>query len=234
MNLASHIDEIGRGLVGCDIHCRGIALNHSEGILPRCLILETEGRAEGKGSVIVGINPGRSKAHEREFYSLNGQTYEQEIRYWQKYIAQHPYYRRLRNFADELGFNGAILWTELVKCENVSAESGLPPLQTFRTCTERYLQKELLAVPNDWALIAVGTESYKALAYMFASRVVIGVPHPTGSRGQFARLFDRDKRLLPEVKAQTENISNGGRGEAVWLSVKQAADNGAAIDRESV
>ena len=234
MDLASHIDEIGRELVRCGIHCRGIALNHSEGILPRCLILETEGRAEGKGSVIVGINPGRSKAREREFYRLNGQTYEQEVRYWQQYIARHPYYRRLRNFADELGFKGAILWTELVKCENASAESGLPPLQTFRTCTETYLQRELKAVPNDWALIAVGTESYKALAYMFASRVVIGVPHPTGSRGQFARLFDRDKRLLPEVKAQTENISNGGRGEAVWLSVKQAAGNGAAIDRESV
>jgi hypothetical protein len=234
MNLASRIDEIGRDLVRCDIHCPGIALNHSEGILPRCLILETEGRAEGKGSVIVGINPGRSKAHERDFYRLNGQTYEQEIRYWQEYIARHPYYRRLRNFADGIGFNGPILWTELVKCENVSAESGLPPLQTFRTCTETYLQRELQAVPHDWALIAVGTESYKALAYMFASRAVIGVPHPTGSRGQFARLFDQDKRLSPEVKAQTENISNGGRGEVVWLSVKQSNDNLASTDRESI
>lgn len=234
MNLASHINEMGRELVRCNIHCRGIALNHSDGILPRCLILEAEGRAEGKGSVIVGINPGRSKAHEREFYRLNGQTYEQEIRYWQKFIARHPYYRRLRNFADEMGFNGPILWTELVKCENASAESGLPPLQTFRTCTETYLQRELQAVPRDWALIAVGTESYKALAYMFASRVVIGVPHPTGSRGQFARLFDQDKRLLPGVKAQTKNISNGGRGEAVWLSVKQATDNLSAADCESI
>jgi hypothetical protein len=232
MNLASYIDEIGRDLVRCAIHCRGIALNHCEGILPRCLILETEGRAEGKGSVVVGINPGRSKAHEREFYCLNGQTYEQEIRYWQKFIARHPYYRRLRNFADELGFNGAILWTELVKCENASAESGLPPLQTFRTCTETYLQRELHTVPHNWALIAVGTESYKALAYMFASRTVIGVPYPTGSRGQFARLFNRDKRLLPEVKAQTENISNGRRGEAIWLSVKQGADSSVTNDRE--
>jgi hypothetical protein len=235
MNLAGYIDEIGSDLVRCNIHCRGIALNHSEGILPRCLIMETEGRAEGKGSVIVGINPGRSKEHEREFYRLNGQTYEQEIRYWQQYIAQHPYYRRLRNFAEELGFKGAILWTELVKCENASAESGLPPLQTFRTCTETYLQKELQAVPDDWALIAVGTEPYKALAYMFASRTVIGVPHPTGSRGQFARLFDRGKKLLPEVKVQTENILNGAGGEAVWLSLTQPrADSASAADHEAV
>lgn len=221
MNLASHINRIGRELVRCNIHCRGIALNHSEGILPRCLILETEGRANGNGSVIVGINPGRSKLREREFYRLNGQTYEQEITYWQRYIAQHPYYRRLRHFADELGFNGPILWTELVKCENASAESGLPPLQTFRTCTETYLQRELRAVPNDWVLMGVGTESYKALAYMFARRAVIGVPHPTGSRGQFARLFDQDKKLLPVIKARTENISDAVRGEAVWLAAAQ-------------
>lgn len=105
MDLASHINQIGRDLVRCNTHCRGIALKHSEGILPRCLILEAEGRAEGKGSVIVGINPGRTKLHEREYYRLHGQTYEQEISYWQKYIAQQPYYRRLRTFADGLGFS---------------------------------------------------------------------------------------------------------------------------------
>jgi len=220
MNLATHIEEIGRNMVRCNIHCRGIALNHAEGILPRCLYLETEGRADGKGSVIIGINPGRSKPDEREFYRQNGQTFEQEFLYWQKFIYNHPYYNRLRHFVGELGFNGAILWTELVKCENASAESGLPPLQTFRTCTETYLQKELQAVPSDWALIAVGAESYKASAYMFASRTVIGVPHPTGSYGQFPRLFGADKQLLPQVKAQVENSSNDVRGEAVWLSVK--------------
>lgn len=234
MSLASRIEEIGRKLVGCNIDCRGIALNHAEGILPRCLILESEGRAEGRGSVIVGINPGRSKPHERDFYRRNGQTYEQEVRYWQQYIARHPYYRRLRHFADELGFKGAILWTELVKCENESAESGLPPLQTFRTCTETYLRKELEAVPDDWALIAVGAEPYKALAYLFPSRTVIGVPHPTGSRGQFAGLFAGDKRLLSEVKAQTEDISDGARREAVWLSLpRPRVDSATAGERES-
>src|SRR5437868_6248857 len=122
MNLADSINAIGRDLVRCNIYCRGIALNHSEGILPRCLILETAGRAEGKGSIIVGINPGRSKQHERDLYRRNGQTYEQEVSYWQKHIAQHRYYKRLRHFADELGFKGAILWTELVKCENESPD----------------------------------------------------------------------------------------------------------------
>jgi hypothetical protein len=220
MELASHIEGIGRDMVRCNIHCRGIALNHPEGILPRCLILETEGRAEGRGSVIVGINPGRSKPSEREFYRSNGQTYEQELIYWRNHIYNHRYYRRLRHFANELGFHGAILWTELVKCENESATSGQPPLQTFRTCTETYLKKELQAVPDDWPLIGVGTESYKALAYIFASRIVIGVPHPTGSYGQFPRLFDAENHLLPEITAQVENLSNGVRREAAWLSAR--------------
>jgi hypothetical protein len=227
MDLESHIEKIGRDMVRCNTHCPGIALNHSEGILPRCLYLETEGRASGKGCVIVGVNPGCSKPQEREFYRSNGQTYEQEVIYWKRSIYNHRYYKQLRHFVNELGFNGAILWTELVKCEKVSAKSRLPPLQTFRTCASTYLQKELQEVPKDWILLAVSRASYNALAYMFPSRPVIGVPHPTGSRGgQFDRLFGAGKRLLPEVKAQVESILDGVRGETIWLSInKHAANN---------
>ena len=209
-------------MVACNHRCPGIALDHRKGILPRCLILETGGREANKGSVIVGINPGRSKPHEQEFYCSNGQTYEQVIAYWQEYIGyHHRYYAKLRALVTELGFNGPILWTELVKCENTSAVSGLPPLQTFRTCTQTYLQKELQAVPSDWPLIAVGNESYKALAYIFASRTVIGVPHPTGSYGHFDNLFDTKDRLLPKVKILTRDIVSGEGGKAVWLTVTQ-------------
>ena len=211
-------------MVACAHDCRGIALNRVEGILPRCLILETEGREEGIGSVIVGINPGRSKPDEREFYRFNGQTYEQVVVYWKARISQHPYYKRLRTLANELGLNGPILWTELVKCENASAESGLPPLQTFRICTEAYLQKELQEVPRDWPLIAVGRESHKALAYIFATRTVIGVPHPTSSHGQFFKLFDTEKRLSSRIKAQIEHMLNRERGEEIWLSETKGAE----------
>ena len=207
-------------MMACSHHCKGIALHLREGILPRCLILETKGRKDSKGSVIVGINPGRSKPAEREFYRSNGQTYEQVVAYWQQKINLHPYYMKLRILVNQLGLNGPILWSELVKCENLSSESGLPPLQTFRNCTQAYLQKELHEVPNSWAAIAVGKESYKALAYIFANRAVIGVPHPTGSYGQFHKLFDAEKRLLPEVKAQTRDIVDGKLREAVWLSTK--------------
>jgi len=68
-----------------------------KGILPRCLILETKDREDGKGSVVVGINPGRSKPDEQEFYRANGQTYGQVIAYWQEHIGyHHRYYARLR------------------------------------------------------------------------------------------------------------------------------------------
>lgn len=222
MNLMSRINEIGHDMVACKYQCSGIALDLRRGILPRCLILETKDREDGKGSVIVGINPGRSKPDEQKFYRSNGQTYEQVIAYWHEHIGYyHRYYARLRALVNELGFNGPILWTELVKCENASAVSGLPPLQTFRTCTQTYLQKELQSVPNDWPLIAVGNESYKALAYIFASRAVIGIPHPTGSYGHYASLFDTKERLLPKVKTLTKDIVNGEGRKAVWLTVKQ-------------
>lgn len=222
MNLTSHINKIGRDMVACDYHCRGIALDLQKGILPRCLILETKDRVQGKGTVIVGINPGRSKPKERNFYRSNGRTYEQVVTYWREYVGySHRYYTKLRTLAAELGFNGPILWTELAKCENESTASVQELLQTFRTCTRTYLQKELQAIHHNWPLIAVGNESYKALAYIFADRAVIGVPHPTGSYGHFASLFDTKERLLPKVKNLIKDIMNKEGGKAVWLTTKQ-------------
>lgn len=218
MSLVSHVNEIGCAMVACMYRCRGIARDIPKGILPRCLILETDSREADKGCVIAGINPGRSKSREREFYRSNGQTYEQVVAYWQELGYSHRYYMKLRELVTELGFKGPILWTELVKCENEPDESGKgssqPPLQTFRTCTQTYLQKELQAVPNDWPLIAVGNESYKALAYLFASSAVIGIPHPTGSYGHFRDLCDS----LPKVKTQIKDIVKDRK--AVWLTGK--------------
>jgi hypothetical protein len=101
-----------------------------------------------------------------------------------------------------------------VKCEKKSSGYDLPPLQTFRTCTKIYLQKEIETVPDNLPLIAVGIESYKALSYLFASRTVIGVPHPTGSYGQFHKLFNNGS-LRPEIKTPINGIVN--RREVVWV-----------------
>jgi hypothetical protein len=125
MSLECRINEIACNMMACSQRCKGIARNIREGILPRCLILEIKGRIGSKGSVIVGINAGRSKSAERKFYCSNGQNYEQVMEYWQQIISLRSYYIRLRNLVNQLGLNRPILWTELVKCENLSAESGL-------------------------------------------------------------------------------------------------------------
>lgn len=222
MNIARRINKIGRDMVACEYRCPNIALDLRRGILPRCLILETKDREQGKGCVIAGINPGRSRRKEREFYRSNGSTYEQVVAYWQEYVGySHKYYKQLRILMTKLGFEGPILWTELAKCENAFTDVSIQDLlPTFRTCTQTYLQKELQSVPDDWPLIAVGTESYKALAYIFPSRSVIGVPHPTGSYGHFANLFVTRKQLLPKAKTRAHDILNGECGKTVWLTAK--------------
>lgn len=217
--LAAHVQRIGRRMVGCQQYCEGIALDALTGILPRCLILKTENRGTSKGSAIVGINPGRSSSREREFYVTRGPTYQNTVKYWERAIRQRRYYRWLGKLVDGLGFHGPILWTELAKCESTPETSGLLPLQTFRTCVGMYLQEELEPIPHTWPLIAIGTEAYKALAYLFPKRAVLGVPHPTGSRGHFARLFDDSQRLLPGTKLQAATLRAEGSGRAAWLSI---------------
>ncbi|MBI1281686.1 MAG: hypothetical protein GC179_26405 [Anaerolineaceae bacterium] len=217
MDLEDEIREIGVRMVGCSNECAGINRQQVDGILPRCLFLETTNRQQGQGTVVVGINPGRSGADEQKFYQEQGQTYEQTVAYWDENLrGRHPYYKRLRELIDKLELSGSILWTELVKCENHPKQGGLPPLQTFRTCTSRYLQSELKIVPVDWPIMAIGLESYRATAYMFPERIVIGVPHPTGSFGrQFHRLLDPES--VPIIKEFIAKSLGAEEMQAVWI-----------------
>ncbi|MBI4301119.1 MAG: hypothetical protein HY664_00750 [Chloroflexi bacterium] len=216
--ISRQIYKIGCQLVDCDEECSGVQKDKGEGILPRCLVFETDNRTDGRGSVIVGINPGRSRPVERQFYIKNGPNYEQVLAFWNKKIWNDPYYDRLRKLVHELGFGGPILWTELVKCENGERVEQLP-LQTFRTCTRAHLTQELELIPQDWPLIAVGREAYKALAYLYPSRVVIGIPHAKGSHGQFSKLFDKGQ-LRDEFKLPFDNWWDGGNGKARWAITK--------------
>lgn len=206
-------------MVSCPNKCNGIACSLKEGILPRCLILEIDGRIQSRGAVIVGINPGHSKPHERNYYVKNGQSYDRVIEYWNAYIRKRKYYSSLRSFVDQLGFRGPILWTELVKCENMRGVRS-PPLQTFRICTKTYLRRELGLIPDNWPLIAVGGEVYKALAYRFPSRIVVGIPHPTGSYGYFSRLFDKNGELFRTFKLPFKELWDGKNGKAIWFNAK--------------
>lgn len=210
--LQKGIGEIGDRMVRCTSICSGILREPAKGIIPRCLVLETEKRSKRNGVTVVGINPGPIRDKENEWYRNNRQTYPNLLECWRKQIANLRYYRALRHMVDNIGFNGPILWTELAKCQS-KKKGEPPPLQTFRNCTRRFLSQELKLVPTKWPLIAVGREAFKGLAYMYPERKVIGIPHPTGSRGNFKDLLDRLKRGFS--KKRSLKI---GRKEAVWLS----------------
>lgn len=218
--IETQIYKIGCKMVSCKNSCLGIALNLRKGIIPRCLIFETDGRKQNRGSVVVGINPGRSRADEQNFYVSTGQTYEQVVAYWKKQINKRRYYKWLEDLINQMDFSGPILWTELVKCE--SAVGGkIPPLQTFRICTKTYLSEELKSIPTNWPLIAVGREAYKALAYRYPNHIVVGVPHPTGSYGQFSKLFNKNKQLLSVLKPKFNELWDGKNGKAIWLDTRK-------------
>lgn len=221
LQLKAGIHEIGNRLVGCGYHCPGIVNDPENGILPRCLVLETDGRTNRRGSVVVGMNPGRAPAHERAWHKSQGTTYDDVVGYWNRYVGfKHRYYIRLRNLANQLGLSGPLLWTELAKCEN-AVGVRTPPLQTFRLCTSEFLNAELRLSPEDWPLIGVGGEAYKALAYLYPNRAVIGVPHPTGSWGHFDRLFDGGT-MLAQVKVVAGSVWSERTPKTVWLSVSQS------------
>jgi hypothetical protein len=144
---------------------------------------------DGRGAAVVGLNPGRSKKDEQRYYLGNQCTYASAMSWFHDKHLQCKYHKHLRRLVDALGLIGPTLWTELAKCENDPEFEELP-LQTLRTCSGVFLQRELKCLPAGWPLLGVGREAYKALAYLFPKRTVIGVPHPTGSRGQFFALFE--------------------------------------------
>ncbi|MBA1337173.1 MAG: hypothetical protein HPY66_3609 [Firmicutes bacterium] len=210
--------QLGEIMVDCMLNCEGINCDPQNGIIPRCMVLEQRGRKEDeRGAAIIGINPGISNKDERSFYRSKGQGYERVLSYWDMRISKLKYYNSLRNLINQLGFTGLILWSELVKCENF-VPGRLPPIQTFRTCTRKFLNKELEVVPLDWPLIAVGKETYKVLAYLYPTHVVIGVPHPTGSYGHFTKLFDKNGELINKITFK--ELWNGEYGKAIWLESK--------------
>jgi hypothetical protein len=215
--LQREIDAIGKRLVNCREQCAGIMNDPDRGILPRCLILERSVRS-GRGCLVVGINPGRSKPRERAFYLKAGASYASVNAFWTKEIAGAAYYHRLRQFLDEIELSGPIIWSDLAKCEKALNIKGLIPLQTLRTCTGRFLQRELDATPPDWPVIGVGGEAYKALAYLEPTRTVLGVPHPTGSRGQFSALFMNDM-LRPKVARTVKEALSRKTPIVGWISL---------------
>ena len=229
------IDELGENLLQCEgntkedgYKCEGINNDKKEGIIPRCLFLETDSRGAFKeGCVVVGINPGKSNKNERNYYKNKEDINYKHVKEYSKLIIEggklyegdkerkaHKYYNRTREFLEMINLKGPILWTELVKCENNGKK--LPALQTFRICTKEHLTKEIECIPDKWPLIAVGNIAYNALSFLYPEKTVIGIPHPTGSYGYFDKLVDDTikKNIIYDVKVSIENK------KAIWLNYK--------------
>lgn len=191
-----------------------------KGIVPHCLSYETEQRELTKrGSVIVGLNPGsmvgRRFSKERKEIKLCRKKGVFNYRAVDDFSKRrfmfdgddrkaHAYYRRLRDFINQLDLRGPILWTEIVKCE--SKIRGRLSVKTIRDDINRYLFREVKLTPKDWPLIGVGDEAYRILSYYFHDRLVIGVPHVTGVRNDkysLNQLFQgrrNHKNIKKEIK----------------------------------
>jgi hypothetical protein len=221
-DIADEIAGIGRELVSCTRQCAGVRCEVSTGHLPRCLNLDVLNRGEGRGAAVVGLNPGQASAEELQLYKDRGGTYSSVMEWFDTKGRAHRYTVRLYRLLDALGLRGPILWTELAKCETADSGGGALPLQTYRTCSGAFLERELQTIPPAWPLIGVGKEAYIALAYRFPQRALVGVPHPTGSHGHFRRLFIEAelRTLLPTVQLQAQAALAPDASQAVWLNAR--------------
>ena|ERR1700682_4017839 len=71
--IAAHIREIGEKMVADYQPAPDVVLDKKQGIIPRCLIFEKEGRnPHGQGSVVVGVNPGKLEWKSNSFTAHAG------------------------------------------------------------------------------------------------------------------------------------------------------------------
>ena len=182
------LKELGEKLVKCNMHCEGVKNEPQKGIIPRCLILEPR-KGEGT-SIMVGLNPGKCDEEERNYYLDNGIKFASIADYFFKsHLHERPYFSRMRQLVTTLGFKGDILWTNLAKCE-CSGKNGDVPMQTLRVCINRFLRKEIDVFQSS-TMFALGNKAFEFCALSFPEHFIVGIPHPTGSHGDFVHLHEK-------------------------------------------
>jgi len=232
--LGQMIDNLGAELVNCRDVCSGIWQDQGIGVIPRSLFLERP-TATARGCLAVGLNPGTSSESERRFYLEVEITYDRVKEYrlkgyrGRRLINDIPYFERTRAVIDQLGLHGPILWSNLAKCENQKGRKDLPPIQTLRHCTRRFLKRELDASPPEWIVLGIGWEAFRAVAYLVPERCVIGIPHPTGGYRDFRKLLNNGS-LLEDLKSHALCAMRSNDPAAVWLGGgKEGAEQSASL-----
>ncbi len=197
-----NINELGKLLVSCNLNCEGANNNPRRGVIPRCLILE---RRQGKKKcIVVGLNPGKCKRGEKEYYLKYSQTYDSVKSYFfESNLKNLAYFKRIRDLISILRYKGDILWTDLAKCECFEKNGSLP-IQTLRVCINRFLRKEvkLFKAPT---IFALGNVAFNFCALSFPSHFIIGLAHPTGAYGNFIRL---KKSITKNPKHYVKNLAH--------------------------
>ncbi len=202
-SLSLNIDLIGDTLSNCQEVCAGVKLNRNDGIIPRGLIFESENRNNIKKVVIVcGLNPGIASKDEMEYlkYNLFFKGFKD---YWRENLSGKggqtscQYYTRMRNFIDSIkSLKGSlILWTDVAKCQKEKEKKKFSFYQYPETCSKCasfYLKKEVEAICQEKVFIALGREVYQMLCLLYPTDKIIGIYHPTGSRGldSFIKYFE--------------------------------------------
>jgi len=193
--------ELEKELIKCTQKCDGINNNPKLGIIPRCLVLE---KRKGKNNcIVVGLNPGKCGRREREYFLNTGIKHSSFSKYFfESNLNNKPYFKRTRDLITVLGFDGDILWTDLVKCEGLD-KNGIPPIQTLRVCINRFLRKEV-DIFKCSTIFALGNVAFDFCALSFPNHFIVGLPHPSGSYGVFIRLKNK---VQLDTKYFTNNIS---------------------------
>lgn len=221
VGLPGKVRAIGHDLVRCGLECPGIHLNPAAGIIPRCLILEgaTGANRDQQGAIVVGLNPGRTSPEEATYYRQRGIRYRSLTDWWDRELNGHPYYLRIRPIVRSLGIAGPILWTDIAKCElPEGGENGDLPDATLATCGKRFLRRELrLAELKTWPVFALSGRTYRFIRANYPGRTVIGLLHPTGTRGDlfWSTLNDSRNGLRRSYERDVQELL--ARGGAVWV-----------------
>jgi len=231
--IGEKIKQIGNRMVKCNKICNGVTHELREGIIPRCLWFDSDKKTKNIGLVIVALNPGEiepdEQGHYKSYYRIrktNG-LYLETVEWLKDYLEEDsktkkrlheksPFYTKLKNLLKESDLNNRpILWSELVKCQNITKKEKLD-VQTIRTCIGEYLNKELREIPPEWPIIAVGRDAFDVLAYRYLNRMIIGIPHISGGWGisnkKLRALSKRIKKILR---------NNNKRIEARWLKLSK-------------
>lgn len=179
------IKKIRKEIVYCDLNCEGINKNIKKGIIPRGLYLQ---KRKGKHKcIVVGINPGKCRKKQKDFFLENIKFLDKAAqKYFDKYSTNVPYFKKARDLISILGYDGDILWTNLAKCECLG-KNGILPIQTLRICINKYLKKEIKSFKVG-VIFALGNDAFQFCSLSFPEHFIIGLPHPTGSYGNFYKL----------------------------------------------